>query len=267
AIVILLAAVSAVVLVAAHTRVAENSRLDPVLKSSDATSESQSQGVQRHRNISFQPEAFKLSRRLGRRFANSGRAVSSLVGTLTVGTETQAVTIVRRQTDRGERVEIARAGGLALLTWSESEGARASSGVPTEAEHNLIERLALDSADQFVLAQLRGASYQIIARNVRPAETAGSDNYNGPIWTVVRVGEPEQDAQRRPRSRWRLYYINEATGLIDKILSEVGDQKIETNFVAWMNQSGERVPSHIIWKYSDQVLMEFRLLTFAHNPQ
>lgn len=224
-------------------------------------------GVPSPRNLSLQPEAFKMGRRLGTRFARANRAVSVIQGTLTMGTERRTVSMVRRQTERGEGVEIALGAGPPLLTWSEAEGARSSGGVPTEVDRNLIERLALDSADQFVLAQLRGASYQTVARNVRPAEASGSDSYNGPIWDIVRVGEPEQDAQRRPRSIWRLYYINGTTGLIDKTVSDIDGQRIETNFVTWMTQAGETVPSRITWKYSGQILMEFRLLTFAHNPQ
>lgn len=180
ALVIALAALGAVVLVVANTR-AKSSDGNRPRSSEKALNEAaaiQSQSARRHRNLSLQPEAFKLSRRLGQRFANSSRRVSVLAGTLTMRTEQQAISMVRRQTERGERVEIAVGGRPGLLTWSEAEGARSSGGVPTEAERNLIESLALDTADQFVLAQLRGASYYTVASNVRPRDAG--DNYTGP---------------------------------------------------------------------------------------
>jgi hypothetical protein len=79
----------------------------------------------------------------------------------------------------------------------------------TGFDRQLLERVVFDSADQFVLAQLRGASYYTIARNVRPDEVG--ESYDGPVWTVVRINDPDRDEQRKPESSWRLYYINTAT--------------------------------------------------------
>lgn len=217
----------------------------------------------RLRNLSLQPEAFRLSRRLGRRFGSSSRAVSVLVGTLIVGTEQQAVNMVRRQTERGERVEIAVGGGPALLTWSETEGPRSAGGRPTEAERTLIERLAFDTADQFVLAQLRGASYFTIARNARPANA--DDAYAGPLWDIVRIEDPQRDEEIGPRSTWRLYYVNSNTGLIDKVVCRLGGDGIEAEFSGWVDQNGERVPSQIVWTRNGQVIMQYRLTNFSHS--
>ena len=130
----------------------------------------------------------------------------------------------------------------------------------------LIERLVLDSPDQFVLAQLRGASYYTVSHNVR-ADVGGSDNYNGPLWDVVRVQEPETDATRRSLSNWRLYYINVESGLIDKIVSEAGGERIEANVLQWSDQAGEKVPSHIVWKRGNEKVQEFRLTSFAIQAQ
>lgn len=221
------------------------------------------QMVPRYRNLSKQPEAFKLSRKLGRRFASQSRVISSLTGSLTIGTQTQSVTIVRRQTERGERVEIARAGGSALLTWSEAEGPRSSGETPGEAERILIERLALDSAEQLVLAQLRGVSYYMVGRNVRSNEAGDSDAYDGPVWDVLRIDDPEQDQTRKPLSSWRLYYLNTRTGLVDKIAYDLHGQRIEAHLSGWTDHAGERVPSQINWTRGREVLMEFRLISFT----
>ena len=125
---------------------------------------SQTPTVRRMRNLSLQPEAFKMSRRLGSRFAPLRRAASALTGNLTTGTGQQLATIVRRQTDSGETVELGL--GVRTLKWSEQDGVIALSGSsPTPAERLLVERLTFDSADQFILAQLRGASYHTVARS------------------------------------------------------------------------------------------------------
>jgi hypothetical protein len=221
----------------------------------------------RVRNLALQPEAFKLSRKLGQRFKASRREVSVMAGTLIVGSERHSIQIVRRQSARGEQVEIATAGGSALLTWSEAEGARGPGGRPQDVERVLIERLALDSADQFVLAQLRGASYYTVARNVRPVEARDSDGYSGPLWDIVRVSDPEQDEQKRPLSKWRLYYVNTTTGLIDKVVSEIDGEAIEAVFSGWTDQGGEKFPSQITWTRHGQAIMTFKLTTVSHSPQ
>jgi len=219
------------------------------------------------RNLSLQPEAFKLSRRLGRRFESLSRPVSVVSGMLITDSERQPIQIARRQNDRGERVEIATGSGPASLSWSEEDGPRAMSRAADETQRALIERLAFDSADQFVLAQLRGASYYTVARNVMPAEAGGADNYSGPTWDIVRVDDPGGDEQRRPRSKWRLYYINSRTGLIDKVISEVNGQRVETKFSGWSDQAGEKFPTRITWTRSGQTVMELRISSFAYDPQ
>jgi hypothetical protein len=215
----------------------------------------------RGRNLSLQPEAFNMSRRLGKRFSPGKRAQSVLVGMLTVGTERQVVRVIRRQTDDGEQVEINLAGSRSPLTWEAGEGAKAA-GARAEGDRDLIERLVLDSPDQFVLAQLRGASYQVVMRNVRP-EGAG-DGYSGPLWNIVRVNDPQRDEQKRAQSPWRLYYINTRTGLIDRIISEIEGERVEAALSGWTEVNGEKVPGEITWTRQGQTIMQFHLTNFAH---
>ena len=163
------------------------------------------------RNLSLQPEAFRLSKRVGQRFKDSQRSISVVTGTLTIGSLDHAVRMTRRQNQRGEHVEIAVGSDPSLLTWNETEGSKSTARALTETERRLVERLTFDSADQFVLAQLRGASYYTVARSVRPAEAGDSDAYNGPLWTIVRVSEPDHAGRRQPEDRSRLYYINDST--------------------------------------------------------
>ena len=219
------------------------------------------------RNLSLQPEAFKLSRNLGQRFTSSRREVSLLSGTLTIGADRQPIRIQRQQNQRGEKVEVAIGGRPDSLSWSNEEGAKSSDRTASENERMLIERLALDSVDQFVLAQLRGASYYTVARNVMPAEAGGADDYRGPVWDIIRVDDPETDAQKQPFSKWRLYYLNTQTGLIDKVISEVHGERFETNFAGWTDEGGEKFPTRITWTRLGQPIMELTLTNFAHHSQ
>lgn len=214
----------------------------------------------RARNLALQPEAFNMSRRLGRRFATDGRDVSVASGALTVGSQRQAVQISRSQTSDGEEVEITRGAGE-RLAWDAGKGSSANNRRANEADRELIERLVADGPDQFILAQLRGASYYTVGGNLRPDDAA--NNYNGPTWTVIRVTNSESDESKRPLNQWRLYYINTRTGLIDRIISNSQGQETIAE-LSWTNTGGETVPARIVWKRQGQVLMRFDLGGFSH---
>jgi hypothetical protein len=216
---------------------------------------------QKFRNLMLQPEALAVSRQLGRRFNPSSRATSTAVGKLTIGSNEQPLILLRRQTESGETVEV-KLGNRGLL-WSEREGPKAASGELQQTERLLAERVILDSPDQFVLAQLRGASYFTVAKNVRPTEAC--DDYNGPLWNIVRVAEPPQAENLQSESTWRLYYINVKTGLPDRIEYQLNGENIRVAFVEWTEQDGEKSPSHVTWTSNDQVIMEYRANRISHN--
>jgi hypothetical protein len=167
----------------------------------------------------------------------------------------QVLSITRRQVGDGESVELLSAGRV--LTWSASEGAKVALSAPTADERLLVERLIYDSPDYFVLAQLRGASYFRVAQNVRPPEAP--DNYTGPLWTVVRVDEPQIEESVRPRSSWRLYYINSNTGLIDRIVSRLGDETVEAEIISWTEHDGEKIPSQVTWSIAGRAVMNYQV--------
>jgi hypothetical protein len=217
------------------------------------------------RNLSLQPTALNVGRRLGKRFSPARQEKSILIGTLVIGGEQRVVRTTRTQTNDGEQVEIQIAGSQASLTWDSTDGPLSARSRPGAADRELIERLVHDSPDQFVLGQLRGASYFTVARNVRPVDAG--DNYAGPLWNIVRVDDPERDQEKRPQSQWRLYYINTATGVIDRIVSEVNGQQIVAEISAWDEANGEKVPTEITWTRQGQTLMTYRLTNFSHNQQ
>lgn len=221
----------------------------------------QSRGEGKPRNLSLQPEAMKMSRRLGARFGPKSRGTTIATANLKIGTNLQPATIIRRQTDDGESVELVL--GNRRLTWTETEGLRIAASSPTASELLLAEQLIFDSPDQFVLAQLRGASYFTVARNVRPVD-AGED-YQGPLWTMIRVDEPQQTENARSLSPWRIYYLNTRTGLPDRIEYRLDGQQIRAEFVSWADQNGEKTPAHVTWSNNGQVVMEYRIASISHN--
>lgn len=217
--------------------------------------------------LSLQPQADKLRRALGQRFVAPGRERATMAGRLTVGDVQYQAVIIRTQNDDGENVEIALNGGPASFTWSAPDGAKSGATQAVGIERALIERLALDSPDQFVLAQVRGASYYTVARNVRPAEAGDSEDYAGPVWDLVRIGESESTGQNRPQSTWRVYYINSVTGLIDKIFSREQGDPILAEFSDWVKQGNELAPTRITWSRNDQVVMDLVLSSIAQGPR
>lgn len=217
--------------------------------------------------LSLQPEALKLGRRLGKRFQGDKPIDSVAVGSLTLGAERQVVRVIRHQDGDGERLEIALGGGPATLSWSAATGAMSSNAAASGDLRTIVERLALDGPDQFVLAQLRGASYYTVARGARPSEASGADGYTGPTWDVVRVGEPRAGAAIAPQSGWRLYYINSAKGLLDRVVSEEQGEQVVAEITGWSNQGGEFAPSHIVWTRGGRTVMEYEQASFSYGAR
>jgi len=213
----------------------------------------------RFRNLSLHPEAAKLWRKLGRRYAGTG--VSVLIGEVETVDGRVPVRVVRQQNTLGESVEIT--GNGKNLSWSGTAGLNAGSG-PTESDRSLIERIVFDSADAFILAQLRGAAYQIVGKNVR-ADLGGSDNYDGPLWTIVRVSYPATKQATSSETPPRLYYLNTRTGLLDKVISDVPGEEIVATLEGWTTDGGETYPSVIRWNSAGQQIMELRVVNFVRS--
>jgi len=217
-----------------------------------------------HGRLSLQPEVDRFRRRLGLRFTTPGRERSTLVGRLTIGAQQYQVRISRIQDVDGEQVEIALNSGPPLI-WNDKDGAKSGGRDATGLERSLIERLALDSPDQFILAQLRGASYYTIERFVQPADVADAESYDGPVWDLVRVGEPEGAAQNRSQSSWRLYYLNSATGLLDRVISQEQEATVAAEFTQWVTQGGEKLPTRIAWTRNELLVMELVINGISHG--
>ncbi len=215
------------------------------------------------RNLFLQPEALRVARQLGKRFSATSKGTSVIAGTLTLSGAEQSLTITRRQTENGEQVDLQL--GSRALSWNAQDGTKAVGSPTGDTERLVVERLTLDSPDQFVLAQLRGASYFSIARNVRPA--GANDGYAGPLWDLVRVTEPPEKDEARPLSPWRIYYLNVHTDLPDRIEYELDGQPITVEFLEWTKDGEERSPLHVKWSSNGRTLMEFSATSVSHNQQ
>lgn len=215
--------------------------------------------VSRYRNLSLQPEAAKLSTRLGQRFIGSDSDVAVLIGEVITNEARVPVRVIRRQDKQGESVEITMNGKP--LAWSPSHNSQTDGSV-SEFERSLLQRIVYDSPDAFILAQLRGASYQVVGKNVR-ADRGGADNYDGPLWTVVRVSHSGADSVAKPESPARLFYINSRTGLLDKIVSEVQGEQVVATLDGWVTDTGETFPSTVRWSNNGRQIMEFKVITFV----
>jgi hypothetical protein len=237
------------------------SKLIPKILNSQDAGQSMSTGITngaQTRNLALQPEAFKLNRRIGGdRFTSTTPAAVIMQGVLSTPTSRQNVQITRSQNADGERVEVAVAGAPGPLFWDAASGARTSAGLLDLPNRALLERLTFDSADEFILAQLRGAACTVVARNVRPDDAP--EDYSGALWDVVRVDDPEQDEGKKPLSPWRLYYLNSKTGLIDKVVCDSQGERVEANFSDWIDRSGEKLPAAITWTSNGRTLMSLNL--------
>lgn len=217
-----------------------------------------SSGLQGRANakLSFQPQADRFRRRIGQRFLKLGREETLITGTLTIGNNNHTVSISRQRNDGGESLSIALDGQPTSLIWNREEGAKSASLPATGEIRAMIERIALDSPDQFILAQLRGASYRTVAQRVVPQGAGEIEDYEGPAWDVVRVGEPDSTGEAKPQSAWRLYYLNSDTGLIERIMSEENGDIVTAEIAGWTEQGGELFPTQIVWLVGGQKVME-----------
>src|SRR5712692_2799008 len=93
-----------------------------------------------HSRLSHQPEADRVRRGLGQRFMGAGRERTVLVGTLTIGTDSSPVRIIRTQSDDGEQVEMAIGTGGPSMTWNPTEGARVDANRAVGISRAIIER-------------------------------------------------------------------------------------------------------------------------------
>lgn len=215
------------------------------------------------------PLAGRFRPRLGRRFLTHGKITTDLVGMLQRGQEKEPLRLTRSYSETGETVTFTLSGRSAVFQWRDDSGAWTDGARANADNRKLIERLTLDSPDQFVLAQLRRTAYRTIAEGVRPEELINSNaNYTGPVWTLVQVLEAGAMADSRPLSALRQYYLNQKTGLLDRVLSQEDGQTITAELTGWVERNGETFPTVITWKSGGTEIMSLTVnnISFPARP-
>jgi len=119
------------------------------------------------------------------------------VGVLILNGQQRALQIMRKQTDDGERVEIALAEMPGLLTWMRG-GRVDTSSRADDTVRALIERLVLDSP---ISSRSRNYAAPAITRSPAVSADGRDERYAGPLWTscelTIRIGT--RNAGRRAR--------------------------------------------------------------------
>ena len=164
----------------------------------------------------------------------------------------------------GESVAISLEGRQSEFTWTGTAGPLFGGVAVTDADRALVERIVLDSADQFIQAQQRGAAYITVARGVRPNGSGGSRDYAGPVWDVVRIGEFESLLAAKPLSLARTYFINSRTGLLEKVISNEGGDLVTAEFAGWSARDGEMEVTEITWSSKGKMLMRLTIDNVAY---
>src|SRR5690349_19613601 len=96
-------------------------------------------------NLSLQPEAVKLSRRVrGADFDPKKPRTLVIHGVLATATEQRNVQIRRNQNSSGEQLEVTLAGSQAPLLWDATAGAHSSAGPLNLNDRTLLERFTFD---------------------------------------------------------------------------------------------------------------------------
>ena len=83
----------------------------------------------------------------------------------------------------------------------------------------------------------------------------------------MRIDDAAVYEQKGSQRKWRLYYLNCTTGLIDKVISESQGRRIEASFSDWKKQGDELSPSTITWTSNGQTLMTFTVTNVSVSAQ
>jgi hypothetical protein len=231
----------------------------PPLPVSSEAPQSEPSWITYYSRLSAEPTADRMRSVLGNRFSSPAKQISYISGILLLNSQPHPIRMVRSQEEEGEIVDLSLDNGAALLTWNQRDGATSTSGALSGDLKRVVERIVLNGPDQFILAQLRGAGYYTVATDVVPEEALNTGNYRGAAWDAVRVQEPDSADGRAPESRWRMYYINTGSGLIERIISGEQGDPVMAELLDWTKRDGDLVPGRIRWSRNKQVFMELAI--------
>ena len=198
---------------------------------------------------------------LGNRFESPAQGRSIVTATLTRSKgEPRQFTITRELPDKVRIEEL-------TTQWTIGhDGNRpwARAGSLSEEDLRLIETLVRDSVEHFIAGQARGDATFHLGDMFR-ADDGSNQNYDGPFHDILRVDDAFETAEGT-KTRPTLFYLNSRTGLLEKIVYERGEGKIEVEFGEWLTITSQKTPGRITWKENGSVTNQLVITQLAFSP-
>ena len=200
---------------------------------------------------------------LGNRFESpaQGRSIMTATFTRSKG-EPRQFTIIRELPDK-LRIEET---GLTTQWTIGHDGNRpwARAGSPSAEDLRLIETIMRDSMEHFIAGQARGDATFHLGDMFR-ADDGSNENYTGPFHDILRVDDAFETPEGT-KTRPTLFYLNSRTGLLEKIVYEREEGKIEVQFGEWITIANQKTPGRIIWKENGSVTNQLVITQVAFSP-
>ena len=200
---------------------------------------------------------------LGNRFESptQGRTIMAATFTRSKG-EPRQFTIIRELPDK-LRIEET---GLTTQRTLGHDGNRpwSRAGSLTAEDLRLIESIVRDSVEHFIAGQARGDATFHLGDMFR-ADDGSNQNYDGPFHDILRVDDAFETPEGT-KNRSTLFYLNSRTGLLEKIVYEREEGKIEVEFGEWIAIANQKTPGRIIWKENGSVTNQLVITQVAFSP-
>jgi hypothetical protein len=137
-------------------------------------------------------------------------------------------------------------------------------GSPSTEDLRLIETIVRDSVEHFIAGQVRGDATFHLGDMFR-ADDGSNQNYDGPFHDILRVDDAFETPEGT-KTRPTLFYLNSRTGLLEKIVYEREEGKIEVEFGEWITIASQKTPGRIIWKENGSVTNQLVITHVAFSP-
>jgi hypothetical protein len=193
---------------------------------------------------------------LGDRLERKGKERLTLIGTLRLAGESQAVP-VRIVGEFPDRLRLEIGGQGARVLTFDGEGAWKDENPLDQLEQSIMETVANDSIDHFFSAQMEGSVAHFIGPRFR-MDDGQREAYNGPFYDVYQIVDTVRFGQDA-RQQVKLYYFNSDTQLLERVRYEVerdGAQvKIEVRLTGWQRVNNQQIPGRITRLENNQTVL------------
>jgi hypothetical protein len=200
---------------------------------------------------------------LGNRFESlaQGRSIVTATFTRSKGEPSQ-FTIIRELPDK-LRIEET---GLTTQRTIGHDGNRpwTRAGSLSAEDLRVVESIVRDSVEHFIAGQARGDATLHLGDMFR-ADDGSNQNYDGPFHDILRVDDAFETPEGT-KTRPTLFYLDSRTGLLEKIVYEREEGKIEVEFGGWITIANQKTPGRIVWKENGSVTNQLVITHVAFSP-